>query len=178
MDYADFNIQIPFGKSLGEITTTCPECSHTRKKSKDKCLGVNLDKKVWRCNHCGWSGFLKNEIQKVEYKKPIWHNKTDINEKVVQWFEKRGITQKTLLKTRITDGLEWMPQTQKEENTINFNYFRNSELVNVKYRDAKKNFKLYKDAELIFYNLDSIKDTDRCFIVEGEIDCLTLIEDC
>lgn len=176
MDYADFNIQIPFGKVSGEITTTCPECSHTRKKSKDKCLGVNLDKKVWRCNHCGWSGFLKNEIQKVEYKKPIWHNKTDINEKVVQWFEKRGITQKTLLKTRITDGLEWMPQTQKEENTINFNYFRNSELVNVKYRDAKKNFKLYKDAELIFYNLDSIKDTDRCFIVEGEIDCLTLIE--
>ena len=63
-----------------------------------------------------------------------------------------------------------------KRKSINFNYFRNSELVNVKYRDAKKNFKLYKDAELIFYNLDSIKDTDRCFIVEGEIDCLTLIE--
>jgi twinkle protein len=41
---------------------------------------------------------------------------------------------------------------------------------------AKSNFKLYKDAELIFYNLDSIKDKSQCFIVEGEIDALSLIE--
>jgi len=176
MTYEDFKIQIPHGKISGEITTICPECSHTRKKSKDKCLGVNLDKRVWRCNHCGWSGFLKNDLPKIEYKKPIWHNKTDLNEKVVLWFEKRGITQKTLLKTRITNGFEWMPQTQKEENTINFNYFRNDELINIKYRDGKKNFKLFKDAELVFYNLDVIKDKAECFIVEGEIDCLSLIE--
>jgi hypothetical protein len=45
MSYLDFNIQIPYGKTTGEITTICPRCSHTRKKSKDKCLGVNLDKK-------------------------------------------------------------------------------------------------------------------------------------
>jgi len=176
MTYADFNIQIPFGKSSGEVVTLCPQCSHTRKKSKDKCLGVNLDKRVWRCNHCGWSGFLKNEIEKVEYKKPTWVNKTELNTNVVKWFESRGITQKTILKARITDGIEWMPQTQIEENTIQFNYFRNNELVNVKYRTGNKNFKLFKDAELIFYNLDGIKDSETCFIVEGEIDALSLIE--
>jgi twinkle protein len=176
MSYLDFNIQIPYGKTTGEITTICPRCSHTRKKSKDKCLGVNLDKKVWRCNHCNWSGFLKNDIQKVEYKKPKWINKTELSTKVVQWFEVRKISQNTLLKAKITDSIEWMPQTQKEENTINFNYFRNEELINIKYRDGKKNFKLYKDAELIFYNLDSIKDKSQCFIVEGEIDALSLIE--
>lgn len=176
MDYIDFKIQIPYGKNSGEITCICPKCSHTRKKSKDKCLGVNLDKRVWRCNHCGWSGFLKNEMAKVEYKKPIWLNKTCLNENVVQWFEKRGITQKTLLRTKVSDGIEYMPQTGKQENTIHFNYFRSNELINVKYRDNNKNFKLYKEAELIFYNLDAIKENDNCFIVEGEIDALSLIE--
>ena len=176
MDYVDFGIQIPYGKHSGEITTTCPKCSHTRKKSKDKCLGVNLDKKVWRCNHCNWSGFLKNEIQKVEYKKPIWTNKTELSTKVVQWFETRSISQNTLLKAKITDSIEWMPQSQKDENVIQFNYFRNDELINIKYRNAKKQFKLFKDAELIFYNLDGIYKNETCFIVEGEMDALSLIE--
>ena len=176
MNYADFGIQIPYGKISGEITTTCPKCSHNRKKSKDKCLGVNLDKKVWRCNHCNWSGFLKNEMQKIEYKKPEWKNKTELSEKVVKWFETRSISQKTLLKARITDGKEWMPQSQKDENVIQFNYFRDNELVNIKYRNAVKQFKLFKDAELIFYNLDGIKNSESCFIVEGEMDALSLIE--
>lgn len=39
-----------------------------------------------------------------------------------------------------------------------------------------KNFKLYKDAEMIPYNLDSIKDTDVAIITEGEIDCLSYVE--
>lgn len=174
MSYSDYGIQIPAGKISGEVTTLCPECSHTRKKSKEKCLGVNLDKKVWRCNHCGWSGFLKPE--KIEYKKPTWHNKTELSDKVVKFFEDRGISQGTLKKTKITESVEWMPKAQKETLTINFNYFRNDELINIKYRGQNKDFKMYKDAELIFYNLDSIKDSDECFIVEGEMDALSLIE--
>jgi twinkle protein len=31
-----------------------------------------------------------------------------------------------------------------------------------------------KDAELIFFNLDGIKDCEECYIVEGEMDCLSL----
>ena len=68
MTYADFNISIPHGRATGEVPTICPQCSHTRKKSNDKCLSVNLDKQVWRCNHCNWSGFLKNSMKKIEYK--------------------------------------------------------------------------------------------------------------
>src|SRR5690606_38977030 len=81
---------------------------------------------------------------------------------------KRGISQSTLIENQITNGPEWMPQTQKQENTIHFNYFRDGKLVNVKYRDGSKNFKMFKDAELIFYGLDHIKDSDWCVIVEGE----------
>lgn len=41
------------GKINGIIQTTCVFCSSTRKKSKDKCCTVNLDKAFYDCHHCG-----------------------------------------------------------------------------------------------------------------------------
>jgi twinkle protein len=69
-----------------------------------------------------------------------------------------------------------MPQFQKEVETIKFNYFRNNELINVKYRGAEKSFKLEKDAELILYLYDNIKNCETCIICEGEIDALSYYE--
>jgi twinkle protein len=174
--YANYGITIPNGKYAGEVQTTCPQCSHTRKKKTDKCLSINLDKRVWRCNHCEWRGYLKTEKEVKTYVKPVWKNNTQLSEKLVKWFEKRGIRQNTLLDARITEGWEYMPQIQKECNTAQFNYFKDDVLINVKYRSAEKHFKLFKDAELIFYNLDGIKDQRECYIVEGEMDALSFIE--
>ena len=44
MTYSDYNIIIPNGKYTGQVYTTCPKCSHERKKKTDKCLGVNWDR--------------------------------------------------------------------------------------------------------------------------------------
>lgn len=175
--YSDYGIDIPPHKTAGEVAVLCPECSHTRKKKRDKCLGVNLNKRVWFCSHCGWKGGLPSEyqqMQKVEYKKPEPINKTGVSQKVIDWFAKRGINVETLNHFKIVDKVEWMPKVNKEVNTILFQYFRDNELINIKYRDGAKNFKLAKEAELIFYNIDGIKDFDECYIVEGEMDCLSL----
>lgn len=157
-----------------QVKINCPECLKLGKK-KDKSLSVRAG--VGSCHKCG-SIFHKHieRVQKKEYRRPEWSNKTDISEKVVKWFEGRGISQTTLNAMKITEGCEYMPQIQKEINTIQFNYFRDGQIVNIKYRDGAKNFKMYKDAELIFYNIDSIKDTEECIIVEGEIDALTFHE--
>ena len=69
-----------------------------------------------------------------------------------------------------------MPQTGKPENTIQFNYFVGGLLTNVKYRDGRKNFKLYKGAEKVFYNIDNTVGHDTCIIVEGEMDVLAIHE--
>ena len=176
-NYSNHGIEIPSNKITGEIVCLCPQCSHTRKKKKLKCLGVNLDKKIWRCNHCGWAGALRMEKDEViVYEKPTWKNKTELSNKVVKWFEGRKISQKTLTDAKVTEGVEWMPQTQKDANVVNFNYFRGGELINVKYRDGAKNFKLHKNAELLFYNIDALADNDEIVIVEGEIDCLSILE--
>ena len=49
-------------------------------------------------------------------------------------------------------------------------------LTNVKYRDGRKNFKLYKGAEKVFYNIDNTVGHNTCVIVEGEMDVLALHE--
>lgn len=176
-NYSDYGIDIPNGKTAGQVKTLCPECSHTRKKKRDLCLSVNLDLQVWNCKNCPFKGRLPQERVKVYEKPPTeWKNKTTIGTKVVKYFEGRKISQGTLEKMHITDGEEFMPQENAKIGTIQFNYFRGEELVNVKYRSAKKQFKLYKDAELILYNLNGIKGYDTIYICEGEVDCLSIIE--
>lgn len=100
-----------------------------------------------------------------------------ISTEFINYFEtKRAITNNTLLRFRVTESLEYMPKAKKEVKTICFNYYRDEELINIKFRAAGKDFKMQKDAELIFYNLDAIKDEEVCYITEGEIDCMSLFE--
>lgn len=178
MNYAAYHIIIPSDKTTGQVYTICPKCSHDRKKKTIRCLGVNLDKKIWHCNHCGWKGHLRDKEKKIYIKppQPIHTNNTPLSDKILKWFNDRGITQRTLIEMKITEGISWMPQTSKEENTIQFNYFKDGELCNIKYRTEFKDFKLFKDAELIFYNLDCVKNSESVYIVEGEIDLLSIIE--
>lgn len=164
----------------GEETHTCPECSDSRRKKTDKCFSYNHDKKTGHCSHCGASFVPKNmDYPKKQYKKPPeWTNRTELSDSVVKWFAKRGINQETLLKFKIGEGLESMPLggEWKDVNTIQFPYFKNGEIVNIKYRAHPKTFKQFKDAEPIFFNIDSLKGAKDCMIVEGEADCMSVYQ--
>jgi twinkle protein len=165
------------GRTSGSYKTTCPKCSETRRNKRDKCLSVDITEGVWNCHNCGWKGTV-NKMEKIEkkYQVPVINN-TQISDNALNWFvNERKISKATVMRFGITESSEWMPQVEKEMTCINFNYFRDEKLVNVKFWDGKKNFKMVKDAELIFYNLDSIKDTDEVIICEGEIDCLSFYE--
>ena len=177
IDKKEYDIEV---SKNGENQMTCPECSPNRKKKTLKCFSFNLNKNAGRCNHCGVVLVAKEdkpiEIKPTEYKKPIWKNKTELSNNAVKWFESRKITQSILNEFKVTEGAEWMPQTQNSVNTIQFNYFKFGELVNVKYRDGAKNFKLFKDGEMIFYNLDATINNNVIIIVEGEMDVLALAQ--
>jgi len=69
-----------------------------------------------------------------------------------------------------------MPKAQKEIEVIEFRYYLHGKLVNTKFRGANKDFKFIKDAKIIPYNIDSIIGSDIAYIVEGEIDCCSIIE--
>lgn len=162
----------------GAKTSTCPLCSEDRKKKKDKCVRIDWELGLANCFHCGETIQLhtyKPKVKIKEYKVPEYRYEA-LSGNVVKWFDGRGISQQTLSRLKVSQSSEWMPQTQKNENTINFNYFLNESLVNIKYRDGRKNFKLVSGAEKILYNIDSIRTSKECVIVEGEIDCLSFIE--
>jgi len=164
-------------KSGGEERTTCPVCSDSRKNKKDKCFAWNHNDNIGFCHHCKAKFTVFKEFKPIEYKKPEWKNNTDLSDKLVKYLNSRGITQFTIRNSKlVSEGLEYMPQRQKEVNTMQFNYWRGESLVNIKYRDGAKNFKLSKDAELIFFNLNGIKENDTAIITEGEFDALSFIE--
>lgn len=201
-DYSDFGIQIPFGKHSGKVKTYCPQCHETRRDKRDKSLSVDLDKGVWNCHYCGWGGTIhvsefddspegkrkwmeqqpwynphRLRKQKPVYKKPE-HRQVNgsLSDKALAWFKGRGISKETLEACKVTEGMEWMPQKSGQVNTVQFNYYLNGELINIKFRTGDKCFKLCSGAQLIPYNIDCIKGQKECIITEGEMDALSFYE--
>ena len=166
----------------GKKQGICPNCSPDRKPKnvKAKCASYDWERGLGTCHNCNTSFQLhtyqrKGASEKV-YVRPEPIKVIEPGTKVEDWFKTRGISKQTLGDLKITEGPEWMPQTGKTENVIKFNYFMGDQLINVKYRDGRKNFKLYKGAEKVFYNINSVVGYDDCVIVEGEMDVLALHE--
>lgn len=195
-DYSDYGIKIPYGRRSGNVKTLCPQCHDQRHDKRDRSLSVDLDKGVWNCHYCGWSGNLGYteaekrkwmerqpwynsapiRRQKPVYKKPKPRPTLPMSDKAKAWFASRGISEATLLAMKVTEGSEWMPQKNGQANTVQFNYYHNGELVNTKFRTGDKCFKLVSGAELLPYNIDAIKGCKECIITEGEMDALSFYE--
>ena len=180
----DFNqYRLEEGKKQG----ICPLCSHDRKpkNQKAKCASYDWERGLGTCHNCNTSfqlhTYQRKGASEKEYVRPVGPPNSKeypefLSDKVIEWFKARGIGTQTLYDLEISEGAEYMPQTGKSENTIKFNYFMGDQLINVKYRDGRKNFKLYKGAEKVFYNINSIVGYEYCIITEGEMDVLALHE--
>ena len=168
--------------AVGKKEGICPVCSHDRKPEnrKAKCAMYDWERGLGTCMNCDTVFQLHTFKRKgggtKEYVLPEWRNNTNLSDAAIKWFEGRGISQKTLTDMKISEGQEWMPQVSDNVNTIQFNYFINEQLINTKFRDGRKNFKLVKGAEKVFYNINNIVNHDWCVIVEGEMDALSLYE--
>ena len=175
-EFNQYNLEV--GKTQG----ICPICSHDRKpeNKKQKCASYDWERGLGTCHNCNQT-FQLHTFKRLgkadkDYVIPDVEPVLVQNPKVVAWFESRGISAQTLNDLNISEGPEFMPQTGQQENTIQFNYFIGGQLVNVKYRDGRKNFKLYKGAEKVFYNIDASVGYDTVIIVEGEMDVLSFHE--
>lgn len=163
----------------------CPQCSATRSDRHDKCLSVTFDTDVvlYNCHHCGWSGAIpyssnENYRKPKTYIKPKEPKKSSNDYSLITYFAQRKIFKDTLDKYGISIN---------DNNEIQIPYYKNGELVNVKYRtnlpDGKKSFRQEKDAEKTFFGMDlvNVYDKDKIeknplIIVEGEMDVLALAE--
>ena len=168
------------GKIVGQGKTTCPRCSPYRKKKHYPCLSINLDDGLFNCFHCDWSGSLKTGEERhsnpratpIIFRKPVYRQ-TPLPQRVLDWFASRGIPESVLARNRISYGPVYMPQLEQEVPAIQFPYVRNGEVVNCKYRDGHKYFRMVGGAERLLYGCDDICG-ETLIWVEGECDKLAL----
>jgi twinkle protein len=177
IEWKDINLG---GKNSGNIKTKCPDCNPTRSNKADRSLSVNIDKGVALCHYCEAIS-IRDKVEFETQKKYVlppqtWTNYTELSDRLVKYFEGRGIKQYVLKDMNITEEKYYQPRPQKEVNNIVFNYFEGDVLVNKKYRDAGKNFTQSKDGKPILYNINSAIFSNELYIVEGEIDVLSLIQ--
>ena len=172
-----------YGLSEGKTQGICPLCSSDRqsKNQKANCASYDWERGLGTCHNCNKTFQLHTYQRKGASDKVYVRPETpevikEVSSKVEDWFKQRGISKETLKSLKVTEGNEFMPQTGKLENAIHFNYYMGGQLINIKYRDGRKNFKLYKGAEKVFYNIDSIIGYEYAIIVEGEMDALSLHE--
>ena len=175
MEYRDKlrEIGITLEKSGKQI---CPRCSASRKNKQDKCLSVTLGNEavLYKCHNCDWSGAVYYR-DKYEVNKHFTRPKTPAVKKEKQalydYFQKRGISKAVLDEY----GIDINPQ-----NEIILPYYKNGELVNVKYRknlgNGKKTFRQEKDTEKTLFVIVQEKGGPELIWVEGEMDVLAFAE--
>lgn len=170
--------------SRDHARTTCPSCSHERKKKTEPCL--NIDRKdvgiVWSCHHCGWSGL--SPYQRYEKReqtvqaKPIEYIKNEkLSAAAIEYLKQRGISKQTAEAARLYSAKRFIQKIGGEAECVAFPYTREDSVVNIKYRSLEqKGFSQEVSGDQIFYLLDGIDATKPIIIVEGEIDALTCKE--
>lgn len=164
------------GRTSGRMKVFCPQCHTQRKNKRDKSLSVNLDTGQVYCHYCNWTLNVRWEERPKPEPFIAPTQFVVLKNEHVEWFRtQRGIPASVLTTAGITSAEEFMPQTGKKEWCICFNYYEGKRLVNTKFRDLNKNFKLVSGAELIPYNLNGILGEPECIITEGEIDALSFM---
>lgn len=170
------------GRTSGKLKTHCPECRDRRKNKSDRSLSVDLDKGLYHCHYCDWKGRVPRESDRPArrvYTRVTAGSTLAFNqgrgEALGCFFASRGIPLGALQELGVTCSEEPMPGSQGKAACICFNFYEQGRLVNTKFRDLNKRFKLVSGAELIPYNLDAIDGTPQCVITEGEIDALSFV---
>jgi twinkle protein len=159
----------------------CPFC-----KNKEKSFAVSLQDGAFSCfrqNECGVKGSWFDlqrmlniskpthlDDNKYILRQPIVYNRPKIHsqptDKAVEYLKSRKLTEAIIKKFKMG----------YKDGAIMFPYFKNGELVQVKYRSiADKKFWKEKNCESTLFNRDNCTG-EALAICEGEIDCMTLTQ--
>lgn len=175
---AEFVDQFHFNEST---RVACPYCSAERRKSNQK--DMTLTRKadgavVFHCHHCQTNGSVQPQQERILSAVP---NPTIVSNKLQDqhyaWLATRGISQQTADKMKLFASEKYFGKLGKTADAIGFPYYRNGALVAAKYRSfPEKDFTQDSGGAHDFFGIDLIKKDQPLIIVEGEIDCLSLME--
>ena len=175
---AEFVEQFHFNEST---RVACPYCSAERRKSNQK--DMTLTRKsdgavVFHCHHCQTNGSVQPQQERILSAVPsptIVSNK--LQDQHYAWLATRGISKPTADKMNLFASEKYFGKLGKTADAIGFPYYRKGALVAAKYRSfPEKDFTQDSGGAHDFFGIDLIKKDQPLIIVEGEIDCLSLME--
>jgi len=175
---AEFVEQFHFNEST---RVACPYCSAERRKSNQK--DMTLTRKadgavVFHCHHCQTSGSVQPQQERILSAVPnpiIVSNK--LQDHHYLWLATRGISPATADKMKLFAAEKYFSKLGKSADAIGFPYYRQGALVAAKYRSfPEKDFTQDSGGAHDFFGIDLVKKDEPLIIVEGEIDCLSLME--
>lgn len=179
---AEFIEQFHFGETA---RVNCPYCSEGRKnkRSKDMVLTRKSDGAVvYTCHHCSASGSVQPKTERRMQPKLEAVPSPEIIQNQLQshhydWLQTRGISKATADKMKLFSAAKFFNKLGAEKDSIGFPYYRNGALVAAKYRSfPDKAFTQDSGGAHDFFGIDHVQKGQPIIVVEGEIDCLTLIE--
>ena len=174
---AEFISQFHF---MDSTRIACPICSRDRKKSnnKDMKLTRQTDGAVlFHCHHCQTNGSVQPKESYVSAVPNIQITENKLEQSHYEWLQTRGISKQTADKMKLFASEKFFGKLKRNSSAIGFPYYRNGALVAVKYRSfPDKDFTQESGGAHDFFGIDQVEKGKPLIIVEGEIDCMTLLE--
>lgn len=177
-----------YAKNLpaGQCKKACPVCSATRKKNKnDPCLSINIDheRMVYKCHHCGWNGIFPMEdnhkipqLQDLNSARAKKINKQKLTQEALDFLRNRCISESVAKEAGLFSVKHYINAEQNYVNCIGFPYFSGGKETGSKIRSIQSKGFSCTNALRSFFNIDNVVEGETLFIVEGEIDALSLME--
>ena len=170
----------------GQHKKECPQCGKTRKKNKhDKCLSISVesDHMLYNCHHCGWNGRHSMEepkkipqLQNLDSARMKKINKLKLTDEALAFLRSRCISEGVARDAGLFSLKHYINAEQAMVNCIGFPYVAKGEESGAKIRSIKTKGFSCTNALRSFFNIDNVIAGEVIFIVEGEIDALSLKE--
>jgi twinkle protein len=133
---------------------------------------------VFHCHHCQAIGSVQPQQERKLSAVP---NPIIVSNKLqsihYDWLMQRGISKQTADKMKLFAAERFFSKLGKSADAIGFPYYRQGALVAAKYRSfPEKDFTQDAGGAHDFFGIDLVRKGEPLIIVEGEVDCLTLLE--
>lgn len=173
-------VSLAFKAGRGQHRVICPRCAHSRKKSTERTLSIDVDdtRVAWNCWHCSFVGaarMAETKQQSARLKPERWF---DLTGDAISALASRGISAETARKRGVMCSYEWIPMLNAEVLCFVFPHRAEDKdhVVAAKFRAVKdKGFAMAGSAQSYWLS-DMATPDDDLVIVEGEMDALALVE--
>lgn len=171
-------VSLAFKAGEGQHRVICPMCAHTRKKSSERTLSIDVNETrvAWNCWHCSSTGaarLAESKPSNTRLKPETWFGLTS---EAIACLASRGISAETAERCGVRCSYEWVPMLQAEVLCFVFPHLHKGKVVAAKYRAvSQKGFAMAGSASSYWLSDLATPDKDLV-IVEGEMDALALIE--